>query len=125
MRMVQDPKEIQNSKRIQELLNIGGGCREFVAELLMEFHEQAPTLMEGMKKGCETGDARLAEQSAHKLKGSCRELGFEEVQQLCHQFERLCRVSDLPNASLLLLDIESSYPRVEIEINDFLKGHSA
>lgn len=123
--MVHDTKETQNSKRIQELLDIGGGCREFVAELLIEFHAQAPTLMAGMKKGCETEDARLAEQSAHKLKGSCRELGFEEVQQLCHQFERLCRVADFPNASMLLLDIESSYPRVEIEINDFLKGNSA
>jgi|GEM_PF-5686576 len=123
MAMDMDPPSRLENKRLQELLALGGS-REFVDDLLADFSEQAPRLLDGMKKGCLSNNATQAESAAHKLMGSCRELGFGDVQHLCQQFERLCKQNDIPKASTVLVEIQTSYPRIQSEITHFLKGPS-
>jgi HPt (histidine-containing phosphotransfer) domain-containing protein len=112
-------------RRLLELVVLGGGRREFVHELLFEFKAQAPSLLSAMEGGCKANDAKQAGDAAHKLKGSCRELGFTNVQNLCDNFEQMCRHKDIASASVVLIEIQTSFPSIEVEITNFLGEHSA
>jgi len=63
------------------------------------------------------------EEAAHKLKGSCSNLGAARLRDLCQQLEKLGRDGSLQTAPELLASVEEEFGRVRTELVDALDRH--
>jgi HPt (histidine-containing phosphotransfer) domain-containing protein len=63
------------------------------------------------------------EEAAHKLKGSCSNLGAARLRDLCQQLEKLGRNGSLQTAPELLASVEEEFGRVRAELVTALDRH--
>jgi len=62
---------------------------EIVDELVTLFVDGTPPLIDELRAGAESGDAEAVRRAAHKLKGSCQNIGAGFMATLASDFERL------------------------------------
>src|SRR3954464_13149346 len=62
---------------------------EIVDQLIELFVESTPPLLAELRSGAEAGDADAVRRSAHKLKGSCQNIGAGFLATLAHDLERV------------------------------------
>ena len=62
---------------------------EIVDELMTLFVDGTPPLIDELRAGAESGDAEAVRRAAHKLKGSCQNIGAGFMATLASDFERL------------------------------------
>lgn len=80
------------------LSEMSGDDREFECELLQEFLNSTPPIIEKMEQAVTGGDLRSVQLHAHTLKGSCRSLGANPMAEPCETIEALARSGDLVDA---------------------------
>ena len=61
---------------------------EIVDQLIELFVESTPPLLEELREGAERGDGEAIRRAAHKLKGSCQNIGAGFMAKLAHDLER-------------------------------------
>ncbi|MDA0184187.1 response regulator [Solirubrobacter phytolaccae] len=61
---------------------------EIVDQLIELFVDSTPPLLAELRAGATAGDGEAVRQSAHKLKGSCQNIGAAFMAQLAHDVER-------------------------------------
>lgn len=81
------------------LTEMSGGDKEFEAELMQEFLNSTPHLLENLRRAIQQGARKDAELSAHTLKGSCRSLGANAMAEPCYEIESMARSGDLTGAT--------------------------
>jgi len=72
---------------LSELRVSVGDDPEFLAELIDDFLEDAPTQVAALREAVASGDATSARRAAHTLKGTSRTFGAGELASLCQDAE--------------------------------------
>lgn len=99
-----------NQEAIQRLMEIGKQTDPgFLQQVLDMFIKQAPLDIENIRNGFERGDFALMWKTAHKLKGTCLNIGAQRLAETCKEIEKKGR--NLENAGLmgLCMQLESEY----------------
>lgn len=103
---------------LTELWTIVGNDEEIVMiELLTAFQESAAQRLTAMQKAVEQGDRYRLELEAHTLKSSSRNVGANQLADLCYWLEKLSRSNALELAAPKLKEVESEYSRVDAALN--------
>jgi HPt (histidine-containing phosphotransfer) domain-containing protein len=76
---------------IDRLLDVIGGDRADLAELVQSFLDEAPALAATIDRALATGDINALKRAAHGLKSGARDFGAVELAGLCARIELRCR----------------------------------
>jgi HPt (histidine-containing phosphotransfer) domain-containing protein len=85
-----------NPDRLHE---VAMGDDEFMIELIDLYLQDAPAQIKALGEAVSSHDKAAVSAAAHKLKGSCGNIGAEGLAALCQQIEnsgRASRMSELP-----------------------------
>lgn len=72
---------------IRKLLDIIGGDRADLADLIASFLDEAPQIFDGMVAAGDAGDAASVRRGAHSLKSNARDFGATELSLRCASLE--------------------------------------
>ena len=97
----------------ESLEKLTGGDKEFMAEIIDTFLEDAPDLVANMRKGVDQGNAADLRLAAHSLKSNSADFGAETLRELCKQAELLGKMGELDGADNLVSRAASEYAAVE------------
>jgi HPt (histidine-containing phosphotransfer) domain-containing protein len=98
------------------LLDSLGGDREFLAELLEVYFEDAPKLLGRMYAALVAGDADEFRRTAHSLKSTSANFGAMVLSGMSKELEDLGKIGKLDAASERLALAEAEYARVRAEL---------
>jgi HPt (histidine-containing phosphotransfer) domain-containing protein len=93
-----------------------GDDPEFLAELVDEFLQDAPTQLETLREAATSGDARAAMRAAHTLKGNGRTFGATQLASICQEAETAAGEGNLEAVRSRLDAIEDEWDRVGAEL---------
>ncbi len=97
----------------ESLEKLTGGDKEFMAEIIDTFLEDAPDLVANMRKGVDQGNAADLRLAAHSLKSNSADFGAETLRGLCKQAELLGQTGELDGADSLVSRATSEFAAVE------------
>jgi two-component system sensor histidine kinase/response regulator len=109
-----NPEPLPPATDLQSLINSGMG--DIVPQLIEIFLETAPQDIAKAGAALRSSQATDLEDAAHKLKGSCSNLGAARLRELCQQLENLGRDGSLQTAPELLASAEQEFSRVRAEL---------
>ncbi len=109
---------------LNKLLNLVGGNKADLVELVNSFLEETPPLLVNLRRGLETGNMELFRRAAHTLKSSARDFGALQLSQLSQQLETIAKEKDLADATELVARVEATYPPIKAALEEFIKGAS-
>jgi len=107
---------------LNKLLNLVGGNKSDLAELVRSFLEETPPLFIDLRTALEIDDVELFRRSAHTLKSSARDFGAIQLSQLSHQMETLSKQNTLAGATELLTQVEAAYEPIKTALEEYVKG---
>lgn len=107
-----------NPDRLQE---VAMGDDEFMVELIDLYLGDAPGQLEALGQAVARQDATAVSAAAHKLKGSCGNIGAEGLVSLCQQIEASGKASRLDGLAELLRQVRLEFA----EVNQALQGVKA
>jgi HPt (histidine-containing phosphotransfer) domain-containing protein len=87
--------------------------------------EEAPNLLQNLRKAIEQQDAPDVEYAAHTLKGSSSILGAKTFAALCFELEIAGRNLKLEGTEVLMAKINQLYPSVVSHFEHYLASLSA
>ena len=113
---IENPKsEIQNvldPAAMETLLEVIGGERELLIELIDSFLETAPPLLAKLEHGVVEGNAAEVRAAAHTIKSSSNDFGATLLAELCQALEDMGKSATLAGAAELAARVEAEYARV-------------
>ena len=98
-----------DAKALETLLEVIGGDRSSMTELIESFEGEAPRLMQQMQVASAAENLEALRRAAHTMKSSARDFGAVELSRLCEILEHQCRVGDLSGAPGLLEAIAPAF----------------
>jgi HPt (histidine-containing phosphotransfer) domain-containing protein len=104
-----------NPERLQE---VAMGDDEFLCELIDLYLSDAPLQLEALGHAVRSEDGAAVSVAAHKLKGSCGNVGAEGLVALCQKLEasgKASRLQELP-------DLFQRFAQEFEEVNEALHG---
>ena len=104
--------DVLDRQVLQGLSDSVGGDREFFAELIDEFLNDAPRQIQTLRDGAIAGDAETTRRAAHTLKGNGRTFGATEFAALCQEVEAAAADGDLEVALSRSAEIDDAWERV-------------
>ncbi|MGZ8795145.1 MAG: Hpt domain-containing protein [Gaiellaceae bacterium] len=99
-----------------ELCESVGDDPKFLAELVDEFLQDAPTQLESLRGAATSGDAPVAGRAAHTLKGNSRTFGAIALASLCQEAETAAGAGDLDAVLSHLDEMDGEWRRVCAEL---------
>ncbi len=108
--------DVLDQDALDLLLEVVGGERELLLELIDSFQEEAPPLLSRMRDALDNGDSAGLRLTAHTLKSSGNDFGATEFARLCAQLEDLGRDGRLDGSVELVDQITTEYERVKIAL---------
>ena len=99
-----------------ELRDSVGDDREFLAELVDEFLQDAPAQLESLRESATSGDATTAMRAAHTLKGTSRTFGAGALASLCAEAEAAAGAGDLDAVLARIDEIDREWARVGADL---------
>ena len=108
-----------NQAAIKRLMDIGKQTDPgFLQQVLDMFIKQAPVDIENIVQGFERGDFALMWKSAHKLKGTCLNIGAQRLYVTCKEIEKKGR--NLENSGLLglCMQLDNEYKATVEELKN-------
>jgi signal transduction histidine kinase/AmiR/NasT family two-component response regulator len=95
---------------INRLVDIGKATDPgFTLQVLEMFSRQAPGCIEEMRTAIDSGDYTTMWKSAHKLKGTCLNIGAKKVAEICKEIERKGRNLEVSGLQGLIMQLEVDY----------------
>jgi HPt (histidine-containing phosphotransfer) domain-containing protein len=101
---------------LDQLLETTGGDPEFVVALLDTFAEEAPAMLEELRRALTAADGETARRAAHTLKSNAATFGARGLAELCAELEGRARAGDLADGEQRLRRIEAGYAAVAPEL---------
>ncbi len=83
---------------LRQLLDVIGGDRDDLDELLEDYRSTAPDLAAEISVAAEAGDLDRLRIAAHTLKSNARDFGALRLSSLCEALERECRAGLVADA---------------------------
>jgi HPt (histidine-containing phosphotransfer) domain-containing protein len=107
---IEGVSELLDATTINRLVDIGKATDPgFTIQVLEMFSRQAPTCIEEMRTSLESGDYSTMWKSAHKLKGTCLNIGAKKVAEICKDIERKGRNLEVSGLQGLIMQLEVDY----------------
>jgi CheY-like chemotaxis protein/HPt (histidine-containing phosphotransfer) domain-containing protein len=108
-----DTQQILDPAALETLLELVGGEKALVAELIDSFLEEAPPLFTQLRQSVEQGDAAGLRMAAHTIKSSSNDFGATALAELCRELEEMGKNGTLEGAAELTAQAEAEYERVQ------------
>ena len=83
---------------LRQLLDVIGGDRDDLDELLEDYRSTAPDLAAEISDAAEAGDLDRLRIAAHTLKSNARDFGALGLSSLCEALEKECRAGPVADA---------------------------
>ena len=119
-----EPRGALDVGTLDQLRDSVGGDTDFLAELIDEFLDDAPTQLEALRVAATSGDATVALRAAHTLKGTSRTFGAVDLASLCQEAESAAGAEDLPAVRSVIDGIEAEWARVRAELIAYGDGRA-
>ncbi len=101
---------------IQQLLEMTGGDRAFLAELLDAFVEGAVEQLAAMEQAAATGSAEELIRPAHSLKGNSANVGAHRLEELARALEHDARTGMVDDAVGRIAEAAAEFEAVKAEL---------
>ena len=98
--------EIIDEQALARLKEVIGGSEEDLHELIDDFEETAPDLLQGIKAAIDANDLTALRIASHSLKSNAREFGADTLARLCATLEKQCHDEALENPGEQAVQIE-------------------
>ena len=98
------------------MLNAVGGDPEDLIELLEDFINNSPNLVEDIRSAGEAENWHEMRVAAHSLKGNARDFGATRLSALCLDLELQCREGTVSDAKSIVSEIEKEEQTVRLEL---------
>jgi len=86
--MDERPKPILNLEQLEALRSLNEpGQPDIIASLIAIFLKQTPALIKSLREAAQKKDLETAKSFVHKLKGSCANIGAQELADFCQMIE--------------------------------------
>ncbi len=108
-----------------QLNELTAGDQEFQHELLNEFLQQTPALIEQLHQALEQGDGATFIRLAHTLKGSARTVGAESLADIASTLEHHGRMGDLRHAPAMLQQLSEQWQPLQQYLYAYLFQQAA
>ncbi|MBI2943467.1 MAG: Hpt domain-containing protein [Candidatus Wallbacteria bacterium] len=112
-----DPVRLRQLRELAELSGAG-----IVRELFEVFLREAPGLLERLGQAARASDARVLEDTAHRLKGASLSAGAGSMAETCRRIEALGRASRLEGALELCQRLEGELTRTTAEMRELIRA---
>lgn len=101
-------------KVLQSLRKMAGArASEVLAFIVDNYIEEAPQLLQTMRRAVAAGDAAALQQAAHRLRSSSANLGATALSQLCKKLEAMGGAGITTEALADVLQVEAAYETVK------------
>ncbi|MEO8242438.1 MAG: response regulator [bacterium] len=116
------PDEIPefDDKALDRLLEMIGGDRDALKDLVQSFLDEGPALVDRMITAVAGHDSDMLRKAAHTLKGSARDFGAAHLGNLCSDLEKLGRADDMAGAADKVARAKVAYARAEDRLKQSL-----
>ena len=104
--------DVIDSAALDTLLEMVGGDKMFLGELIDAYFADTPQLLATMRQALASGDAPALRRSAHALKSNSANFGAFKLAALCRELEELGNAGMLDGVGALLVQVEAEYARV-------------
>jgi CheY-like chemotaxis protein/HPt (histidine-containing phosphotransfer) domain-containing protein len=91
---------------------------DLLREILASFHDNVNTSLPELERAARAGEAETTRFIAHRLRGTCGNVGAVRMQFLYARIEELGRAGVTTGASELISDLWSEYARVRAALGD-------
>jgi HPt (histidine-containing phosphotransfer) domain-containing protein len=109
---------------LEELLLSFDNDRDFVKELLVTYMQQStPELLDALRQAVRTGNPKLLEEAAHRLKGAAGVIGATHVYLKSSVLEELGREKRLADVTEALKALEQAIEEFELYIQNHIKRY--
>jgi PAS domain S-box-containing protein len=106
--------DVLNRKTLQALRHLAGArATEVLEQLINNYLEDAPQLLQAMRDAVAKEDAAALRQAAHKLRGASANLGATTLSQLCKTLEAMGVAGTTAGALAGVLQVEVEYETVK------------
>ena len=90
------------------------GEPDFAREMMDLYVENAPQLIEAIRRAIEQNDPATLQRSAHNLKGNSASLGAQRMSALSFELEKLGRAATIEGALPIAAEVEQEFDRVRL-----------
>jgi CheY-like chemotaxis protein/HPt (histidine-containing phosphotransfer) domain-containing protein len=97
---------------LDDLLEMGGGDRDFLVEMIDSYLTTAPALLEKLRVSASSGDAATLRLAAHTLKSGSKDMGATTLAAIFAQLENLGHQGDIAPTPALVAEAESLFSQV-------------
>ena len=104
---------IQDRDMLAEVKDLGD---DVFKELVQLYLQEGPGRLQRIRQGIESGDAALASQAAHSLKGSSASFGASGLAKLAEKIEMAGKDGDLETCKAALPEVEAEYEKVRASL---------
>ncbi|MFM2357228.1 MAG: hypothetical protein RLZZ528_2964, partial [Pseudomonadota bacterium] len=94
-----EPDSPLDPKALDRLLDVIGGDREALRDLVQSFLDDGPGLVARLEQAVAANDADALRRAAHTLKGSAADFGATTLASLCREIEALGRAGEVATAA--------------------------
>jgi HPt (histidine-containing phosphotransfer) domain-containing protein len=106
-----DPRVISELRALER-----EGSPSFLSELIDLFLKEQAQHLARLRKAYQERDAAVLERVAHTMKGSCGNLGANELSKICAELQGVARAADWERAGAMVRQIERDSIPVETEL---------
>ncbi len=111
------PSEPLDAKTLQALRQMAGArATEILAQLISNYCEEAPQLLQAMRAAVATEDAAALRQAAHSLRSASANLGATALSQLCKVVEAIGCAGNTVGALTSISQAETEYETVKVAL---------
>ena len=104
--------EVIDRTVLDGLLESVGGDREFLAELLQTYFDDAPSLFDTMRAALTAGKPDEFRRAAHSLKSNSANFGAVQLSRMSKELEDMGKAGALDGAEVKLAHAAEEYSRV-------------
>lgn len=120
--MVRSPSQSSENLNRALILERLEGNSELLVELVQLFSEEAPQLIEAMRKSLQQGDMQGLARSAHSMKGAAGNFSAQGTAAAALQLENDAKRGDTESARAALAALEVIVERLLIELANLCQG---
>lgn len=108
---------VLDRKILQSLQQMAGAKAATILRQIMDnYLEDAPQLLQSIRDAIEAGDAQALRQSAHTLRSSSANLGAITLSNVCKELELMGRNGSTTDASERMAQVEVEYEKVKVAL---------
>ena len=116
-------KDAVDSERLAELAKLGGeDDPDFLADLVEHFLKDTAQGLNVVMTTFQNNQLEEMGKAAHRMKGSCSNLGAEQMARLCAQLNKADGSSDRDANKLIVEKLEEEFQRVKEQLATVKQG---